>query len=391
MTPRTEIEAYRSTSTMPPLLQGRPARTFGTLIACVVALAVLTPVSANAAALGWTAAAHTSVSHWGAGAAAGSDGRLYVVGSASNPSTVEAYTPGSNSWTNVASLAHGRYDIAAAKGGDGRIYAIGGYDVDGCGCYSAEVDAYNTGTNAWATVASMPTARMFPAAATGSDGKIYVSGGYASAGITSKLEIYTPSTNKWTAGTSMPTPRYGATAVTTPDGNIYVIGGYQSGVRVLKTVEMYNPTANTWTTKAPMPTPRYLLAGALGSDGRIYAMGGTNDSTTYLSTVEAYDPTLDAWTAAASMPTARDGLAAATLGNKVYAVGGRTPSGDSSALEYLSGQSGPSGHRDDQRRRGDHEQPHRESRGAGHRQRHHHQRRHQQQRGDLGRPAVELK
>lgn len=341
MTPRTEIDV-RTTSIMPPLLRRRPARTFGTLIACVVALAVLAPVSANAA-LGWTAAAPSSVSHWGAGAAAGSDGRLYVLGSASNPSTVEAYTPSSNSWANVAPLAHGRYDIAASKGGDGRIYAIGGYDVDGCGCYSAEVDAYNTGTNAWATVASMPTARMFPAAAMGSDGKIYVSGGYSSAGITNKLEIYTPSTNRWVAGAAMTTPRYGATAVTTPDGNVYVIGGYQSGVRVLKTVEMYNPTANTWTTKTAMPTPRYLLAGSLGSDGRIYAIGGANDSTTYLSTVEAYDPSLDAWTAAASMPTARDGLAATTVGNRVYAVGGRTPSGDSSALEYLSGQSGPSG------------------------------------------------
>ena len=104
-----------------------------------------------------------------------------------------------------------------------------------------------------------------------------------------------------------------------------MIGGYQSGVRVLTTVEMYNPTANTWTTKAAMPTPRYLLAGALGSDGRIYAMGGSNDSSTYLSTVEAYDPTLNAWSSAASMPTARDGLAAATLGSRVYAVGGRTP------------------------------------------------------------------
>ena len=173
-------------------LRSRKARVFITLISSVIALAVLMPVAANAAPLGWTTAAHTGVSHWGAGAAAGNDGRLYVMGSASNTSTVEAYTPGSNSWANVASLAHGRYDIAAAKGGDGRIYAIGGYDVDGCGCYSAEVDAYNTGTNAWATVASMPTARMFPAAATGSDGKIYVFGGYASAGITNKLEIYTP-------------------------------------------------------------------------------------------------------------------------------------------------------------------------------------------------------
>jgi N-acetylneuraminic acid mutarotase len=342
MTPRTEIEDLPSSSD-PPFFQGRRmARSFTLLISCVVALATLVPVTAQAAALGWTTAASTSVSHWGAAAAAGPDGRLYVIGSVSNPATVEAYTPSSNSWTNVASLAHGRSDVAAAKGGDGRIYAIGGYDADGCGCYSGEVNAYNTGTNAWATVAAMPTPRIFPAAAAGSDGRIYVFGGYASGGSINRLDIYTPSTNKWTTGAAMPTPRYGSAAAMAPDGNIFVVGGYQSGTRVIKTVEMYNPGANTWTAKAAMPTARYLLAGALGSDGRIYAIGGTND-TSILPTVEAYDPSLNAWTTEASMPTARYGLAGAALGGKVYAVGGRDTGGDSSAVQYLSGQSGPSG------------------------------------------------
>jgi len=344
MTPRTEIDARLSkTSITSTILPSRPARAFVVLISCVVALAALTPVVANATTLGWSTAAHTSVTHFGAATAAGNDGRLYVMGSATNLVTVEAYTPGSNSWTNVASLPHGRLSLAVAKGGDGRIYAIGGYDIDGCSCYSAETDAYNTGTNNWSTVAAMPTAREFPAAAAGTDGKIYVFGGYANTGISNKLEIYTPGTNHWAAGTAMPTPRYGATAVTTPDGNIYVIGGYESGVRVLRTVEMYNPTTNAWATKANMPTPRFLLAGALGSDGQIYAIGGENDTSTYLSAVEAYDPTLNAWTAAASMPTARNSLAAASLDSRIYAVGGRSVNGDSNAVEYLSGSSGPSG------------------------------------------------
>jgi N-acetylneuraminic acid mutarotase len=320
----------------------RLVRTIALLISGVVAFATFTPVTAQAASMGWTSAASTSIAHFGGAAAAGPDGRLYVIGSASNPTSVEAYTPSSNSWSNVSPLAHGRYDVGAAKGGDGRIYAIGGYD-DGCGCYSAETNAYNTGTNTWTTVAALPLARIYTAAASAPDGRVFAIGGYASGGITNRVDIYTPSTNRWTAGTAMPTPRYGAAAVTGSDGNIYVIGGYQTGVRVLKTVEMYNPTANTWTTKAAMPTGRYLLAGGLGSDGRIYAIGGTNDTTTYMATVEAYDPTLNTWASAVAMPTARYGLSAAALGGKVYAVGGRAAGGDSKAAQYLSGTAGPSG------------------------------------------------
>jgi N-acetylneuraminic acid mutarotase len=334
MTPSRTIHHAPSTVTRSRTAR-RTARALTLAIAGAVGLGTLLPVTAQAAQA-WTGAANTAVPHWGAAAAAGNDGRLYVVGSASNPSAVEAYTPSSNTWTTVASLAHGRYDVGAAKGSDGRIYAVGGYDFDGCGCYSAETDAYNTGTNAWATVAAMPVGRIFPAVAATSDGRIVVFGGYGTTGSTNRVDIYTPSTNRWTAGTNMPTPRYGAAAVTGADGNIYVIGGYQDGVRVIGTVEMYNPTANTWTTKAAMPTPRYQLAGALGTDGKIYAMGGTND-TGFFATVEAYDPTSNSWTTAPPMPTARYGLGAATLGGRIYAVGGRGVGGDLKKTEYLSG------------------------------------------------------
>jgi N-acetylneuraminic acid mutarotase len=344
MTPSGTIRHAPSTAARASRTTRHVARGLALAIAGLVSLATLLPVTAQAAQT-WTGAANTAVPHWGAAAVAGGDGRLYVVGSASNPSTVEAYTPSSNSWATVASLAHGRYDIGAAKGADGRIYAVGGYDVDGCGCYSTEANAYNTGTNAWATVAAMPVGRIFPAVAATSDGKVVVFGGYTTTGSTNRVDIYTPSTNRWTSGAAMPTPRYGATAVTNADGNIYVIGGYQDGVRVLDKVEMYNPTANTWTTRAAMPTPRYQLAGALGTDGKIYAIGGTND-TGFFATVEAYDPSSNTWTTAPPMPTARYGLGAATLGGRIYAVGGRGVGGDLKKNEYLSGSGGvtpPSG------------------------------------------------
>jgi hypothetical protein len=70
-----------------------------------------------------------------------------------------------------------------------------------------------------------------------------------------------------------------------------------------------------------MPTARDGLAAAIVS-GKIYAIGGAN-STGYLNTVEVYDPSSDSWSTAASMPTARAGLAVIPVDGKIYAIGDR--------------------------------------------------------------------
>ena len=307
---------------------------------------VLTPSAGAAVLAGWHTASPMPTARYHLAAAPGDDGRLYAIGGFGgvNDSTVEAYTPSSNSWVTVSSLPHGRAVLTAAQGGDGRVYAIGGYDPN-CDCYTNEVDAYSSSTNSWTTVTPMPTPRSAAAAATGSNGKIYVFGGYNDVVGTTidTLEIYTPSSNSWTTGAPMPTPRDHMTAVTASSGNIYVIGGYDGHTgRLLNTVEKYNPVANSWTTKTSMPTPRDHLAGARGSDGRIYAIGGSTDTELASNIVEAYDPAHDSWTIAASLPTPREGLAAAAVAGNVYAAGGYG-SDYSAALEYLPEQIPPVG------------------------------------------------
>jgi N-acetylneuraminic acid mutarotase len=141
----------------------------------------------------------------------------------------------------------------------------------------------------------------------------------------------------------MPAARYGAAAVTAPDGNIYVIGGFNRMARIVATVKMYDPRTNTWTTKASMPTARWFLAGALGRDGKIYAIGGSMDTgSNSLSTVEVYDPSQGTWSSAPSLQVARHGLGAASLGGKIYAVGGTSHSVSLDAVEYLPSRPFPS-------------------------------------------------
>jgi N-acetylneuraminic acid mutarotase len=114
--------------------------------------------------------------------------------------------------------------LAAAMGPDGRIFAIGGFQ-EGDGKRLNTVEAYDTKTNSWTTVASMTTARNAHAAATGPDGRIYAIGGSTVGGTPNTVEAYNPSTNKWTTVANMPTVRGQLTATTGRDGRIYAIGG----------------------------------------------------------------------------------------------------------------------------------------------------------------------
>src|SRR4051812_631629 len=142
----------------------------------------------TAAATTWSPVASTIYQHYDRGPAAAANGKVYVM-----DSTVEAYTPASNSWSIVTSdpIYHGG-GAAAVTGSDGRIYVFGGSNVP------TAAEAYNPVTNAWTTLAAMPTGRYSLAAALGADGRIYAMGGYDSErGIIDTVEAYNPGSNTW--------------------------------------------------------------------------------------------------------------------------------------------------------------------------------------------------
>jgi len=82
-----------------------------------------------------------------------------------------------------------------------------------------------------------------------------------------------------------------------------------------------------WKSKTNMLTAREGLAAAT-LNGKIYAIGGSGGTVVsdHLNVVEEFDPTVGpngTWTRKADMPTGRFGLAAAALNGKIYAIGGR--------------------------------------------------------------------
>jgi N-acetylneuraminic acid mutarotase len=263
---------------------------------------------------------------------AGDDGLIYVMGgfAGTDPptTTVQAYSPSTNTWTTKASMPQACRGAAFAKGPDGIIYVI-----SGALGYLTTVQAYNSTSNTWSTKTAIPTGVWMAGAATGDDGKIYVIGGEPSTYPTpiaiNKTQIYDPSTDTWTNGTDMPTARSELGVVKGPDGLIYAMGGWNGSA--LSVVEAYDPSTDTWTEKAPMPSPKLEFGIVLGPDEKIYVIGGGtsyfNNLGPFFNTVEIYDPEADTWTIPgwleSTMPTARKELGAALSSHgKIYAIGG---------------------------------------------------------------------
>jgi len=199
-----------------------------------------------------------------------------------------------------------------------KIYAIGGMIYDGWRAIAlSTVEVYSPATNTWTKKLDMPTPRSALSTSV-VNGKIYVIGGWNGVELSTMLE-YNPKTGTWTRKADMPTARsFLSTSVV--DGKIYAIGGEAANSVPLSTVEEYDPVTDTWTKKADMPTPRFTYTSVV--NGNIYALGGGLNLDMIFPTLEEYDPVTDTWTRKADMPTPRDCHAISVVNDKIYVIGG---------------------------------------------------------------------
>ena len=288
------------------------------------------PQFGHVSASAWTTVAPMPTARNAAGAATGDDGRVYLSGGNLGPgpsAAHEAYDPVAGTWTSVASLPAPRFGHISATGSDGTIYVIGGnlvLDFSSPPSFTNTVLTYATGTNTWASVASMGTSRYIPSVATGADGKIYVIGGLNSGSThLATGEVYDPATNSWSAIANAPRGNAYGAAATGPDGRIYVMGGLigsNSGGRTNR-AHAYDPVANTWTDLASMPFGRWAHGAVTGADGHIYVIGGHDGS--FTASVLMYDVGADSWTEVPSLAVPRYTIQAVLVpGGKIVVAGG---------------------------------------------------------------------
>ena len=226
-------------------------------------------------------------------------------------------------WSPVASMPTARLGLAAATGRHGIIYALGGSTSLSGRTIVPTVEAYDQKTGSWSAAAPMPTPRRYLMAATDRQGRIYAVGGALAGVFRNTVERYDPATDTWSAVSPLPVALCCGGATTGLDGRIYVIGGFANGNVQLSSVEAYDPETDTWSNLAQLPAPRAgKLAAVTALNGWIYAIGGINGVTT-VATMDAYDPCTDTWTPVKSMPTPRRFLDA-VVGRRgvIYGLGG---------------------------------------------------------------------
>jgi len=123
----------------------------------------------------------------------------------------------------------------------------------------------------------------------------------------------------------MPTPRRNL-ATSVVGGLIYAVGGHIPGRDAdeawTDAVEAYDPRANTWRKRAPMPQPRGFL-GAATLGGKLYAIGGW-DWRELFPSVHEYDPATDTWRSRADMPDPRFAFGTAAVDGRIYVIGGQS-------------------------------------------------------------------
>lgn len=160
--------------------------------------------------------------------------------------------------------------------------------------------------------------------------RLYVTHGFGPpSGDSNSNQIYDIAKDSWTMGTPATVRRSEGVGVE-HGGRVFCIGGrgfdpLSPSFGVLPSVEIYHVGTDTWTRGTPMPTPRAGLAAAVVGD-RIYALGGRNGSAprsgTPLNLNEVYDIAHDTWTVAAPMPVAVMDVDAVAHGGRIYVPGG---------------------------------------------------------------------
>jgi N-acetylneuraminic acid mutarotase len=235
--------------------------------------------------------------------------------------SVETYNPATNAWSTLANMPTARAFLCGAAV-NGLFYAIGGANTNSGQRLNAN-EAYNPAMNSWATMAFMPTPRSNVACGT-INGMIYVvSGVDSSSAFVQIVEAYNTSTNTWTSVASIPIAR-GDFSVAVQDGILYAIGG-STASGYTASVEAYNPATNSWTEKSPLPLPVGSALASVAVNGRIFAMGGSdqnNQSNQFNPATFEYDPVTNTWTTVTPIITPRDGLAAVAKNGVIYAIDG---------------------------------------------------------------------
>jgi N-acetylneuraminic acid mutarotase len=267
-------------------------------------------------------------------------GDIYVVGGfgADGQTTngVDRYDIRRRRWSRVRPMPVA-LNHTVAVGYRGRLYVSGGYaSASSLALPSRVLLRYNPRRRRWKRLPPALTPRAAHAAAV-IGGRLYVAGGANESGSLRSLEIYDFARQRWSSGPDCPGPARNHTTGVASGGLFYVLAGRDT--RNYTAAERYDPRRHAWESLPDLAVARGGIASARLRDGRIVVFGGEelDAGGETIAEVELFDPRTRRWSRLPDMRTARHGLGGAALGNRVFALKGGVVPGlsVSPTIEFL--------------------------------------------------------
>ncbi len=219
-----------------------------------------------------------------------------------------AFDTNTEQWSTIASMpcSQRQYCTGFSTGSTG--YVFGGLDVNGP---LNELWSYDPSTDQWQQRSSLPGAGRYACVATCVNNGCYVATGMRANGSpTNEFWKYDPSNDEWTQLAPVPGPPRHRAAATDDGGGLLLVGGADSAFHALRDVWSYPVWFETgqWYPRDSLPAPRYGASGG-GSYGP-FVVAGASDASNFHEDLWEYDD--DSWSALADFPGGprRGGVAA---------------------------------------------------------------------------------
>jgi Bacterial Ig-like domain (group 2) len=253
-------------------------------------------------------------------------------------------TTSTGRFTPTGSMQNGRGFHTGTLLASGRVLVAGGATRAPdpiCIGGIASTEVYDPAADSFTTTGSMTSPRYAHTATSLLNGKVLVTGGFASTidcidlgePAENTAELYDLSNGSFHATGSMVAGRGGHTSTLLINGKVLVAGGGDQGGGGFpfygtgsKTAELYDPGTGVFTSTGGMATARLGHTATLLPNGKVLIVGGVPTSLSQPTVAaEIYDPGTGTFTQTWSMGTARAGHTATPLQNgKVLITGGYT-------------------------------------------------------------------
>ncbi len=287
------------------------------------------------------------------------NGYVYILGGYSGVGRSDtAYAPINSdgtvgTWQTTTSLPVASSEISAVAH-NGYMYVLGGTEGGGASFYStvryAPINS-GGGLGSWSTTSSFSTGRSAAAAAVYGN-YMYILGGQSSYGTGLSDVQYAAINVDGTLGTWQTTTSLTGTrahmGIFTYNDNVYVLGGYYGPggtiyTSVLRAAINSDGTLGSWATDTSLPGERVInMNSVVFYKGYVYLAGGwdggyttyaTRTNVVYYAPVNA-DGSIGTWGTTTSFTNARIVGALHAYNDRLYIMGGDTPTSASSTTFY---------------------------------------------------------